>query len=324
MRRRHAGVLLILQLQIAVAACCCWGLEVGYYGATCPDADAIVRRVMERRFYNDNTIAPAIIRMLFHDCFVTGCDASLLIVPTPTRPSPERVAIPNQTLRAFNIVNAVKSALEASCPGVVSCADALALMARDSVALLGGAAYDVALGRRDALHSNSWEVDLPAPFSSLDDTLRHFAAKGFTADETVLLFGAHTVGAAHCSSFRYRLARPDDGTMDESLRCDMVGVCGLADQPAAADDAMTFLDPVTPFAVDNAYYAQLMSNRSLLQVDQEAATHAATAGYVAYYAANPDAFLQRFSEVMAKLGTVGVLEGDAGEVRTVCTKYNTS
>ncbi|BAS87537.1 Os04g0105850 [Oryza sativa Japonica Group] len=45
--------------------------EVGYYGATCPDADAIVRQVMERRFYNDNTIAPAIIRMLFHDCFVT-------------------------------------------------------------------------------------------------------------------------------------------------------------------------------------------------------------------------------------------------------------
>jgi peroxidase len=44
---------------------------VGYYGATCPDADAIVRQVMERRFYNDNTIAPAIIRMLFHDCFVT-------------------------------------------------------------------------------------------------------------------------------------------------------------------------------------------------------------------------------------------------------------
>jgi peroxidase len=43
---------------------------------------------------------------------------------------------------------------------------------------------------------------------------------------------------------------------------------------------------------------------------------------VAYYAASPDAFLLRFSEVMAKLATVGVLEGDAGEVRKVCSAYN--
>lgn len=243
-----------------------------------------------------------------------------MVVPTPTHSS-ERVAIPNQTLRGFNIVNLVKSTLESACPGVVSCADALALMARDSVVLLGGTSYDVALGRRDGLQSNPLEVDLPAPFSSLDDVLRSFAAKGFSAEEMVVLLGSHTVGGTHCSSFRYRLAKPD-GSMDEKLRCDLVDTCGLTDQPPEAD-ATTFLDLETPFAVDNVYYGQLMRNRSLLQVDQEAAAHAATAGYVAYYAASPDAFMQRFSEAMAKLGTVGVLEGDAGEVRKDCTKYNT-
>ncbi|KAF6998591.1 hypothetical protein CFC21_014702 [Triticum aestivum] len=296
-------------------------LDVGYYAATCPDAAATVRQAMELQFYNDRTIAPAIIRMLFHDCFVRGCDASVMIVSTARRSS-ERVAIPNQTLRGFNIVNRVKKALESACPGAVSCADALALMARDSVVLLGGAAYDVPLGRRDGLQSNPWEVDLPAPFARLDDALGAFAARGFSAEETVVLFGGHTVGATRCSHFRYRLAHPD-GTMDEALRRGMADACGLAggDLPPDADPT-AFLDPETPFAIDNACYGQMMGNRSLLQLDQEAATHPATAGHVAYYAASPDAFVRRFSEAMAKLAAVGVLEGDAGEVRKVCSAYN--
>ncbi|KAM0900897.1 hypothetical protein ACQ4PT_020360 [Festuca glaucescens] len=316
-------LLLLLRLVLAIAiarSSCVVALDVGYYAATCPDAEATVRQAMEQQFYNDNTIAPALIRMLFHDCFVRGSDASVMIVPTAARSS-ERVAIPNQTLRGFNIVNRIKTVLESACPGVVSCADALALMARDSVVFLGGSSYDVPLGRRDGLQSNAWEVNLPAPFAPLDDVLAAFAAKGFSAEETVVLLGGHTVGATHCAAFRYRLKNADDGTMDENLRRDMTAACGVGDV-APEDDPTEFLDPGTPFVVDNACFGQMVGNRSLLQVDQEAATHAVTAGHVAYYAASPDAFLQRFSEVMAKLATVDVLEGDAGEVRKVCSAYN--
>jgi hypothetical protein len=39
---------------------------------------------------------------------------------------------------AFDAVGRIKAALEAACPGVVSCADALALAAGDLVAALGG------------------------------------------------------------------------------------------------------------------------------------------------------------------------------------------
>ncbi|KAJ1269792.1 hypothetical protein BS78_06G004500 [Paspalum vaginatum] len=295
-------------------------LDAGYYAATCPDAASLVRGAMERLHHNDPTLAPALIRLLFHDCFVRGCDASVLVSPAPGRAS-ERAAVPNHTLRGFNAVDAVKRALEAACPGAVSCADALALMARDAVALLGGDDYAVALGRRDGTQSNPWEVDLPAPFSRLDDALAYFAARGFDAEETVVLFGAHTVGGAHCGSFRYRLTDPN-GTMDDALRCDLLETCGAADQTLDTDPA-NFFDPDTPFAVDNSYYAQLVSNRTLLQVDQEAAAHPATAAHVAYYAATPGAFVRRFSEVMAKLSNVGVLEGDAGQVRKVCSRYNT-
>ncbi|RCV32488.1 hypothetical protein SEVIR_7G031900v4 [Setaria viridis] len=312
---------LLLLLVLAMAAATSNALDAGYYAATCPDAEAIVSNAMSRLHYNDPTLAPALIRLLFHDCFVRGCDASVLISPTP-RYSSERAAIPNHTLRGFPAVDAVKRALEAACPGAVSCADALALMARDAVSLLGGARYGVALGRRDGTQSNPWEVDLPAPFARLDDVLAYFAARGFSAEEAVVLLGGgHTVGGAHCGSFRYRLTQPD-GTMDEQVRCEMLDACGAADLPLDTDPA-TFLDPDTPFAVDNNYYAQLMVNRTLLQVDQEAATHHATAHHVAYYAASNDAFLQRFAEAMEKLSNVGVLEGDAGEVRKVCSRYNT-
>ncbi|WVZ83130.1 hypothetical protein U9M48_030306 [Paspalum notatum var. saurae] len=303
----------------------CDALDEGYYAATCPDAASIVRATMERLHYNDPTLAPALIRLLFHDCFVRGCDASVLISPSPGHTSSERAAVPNHTLRGFNAVDAVKRDLESACPDAVSCADALALMARDAVALLGGDDYPVALGRRDGTESNAWEVDLPAPFSKLDDALAYFAARGFGAEETVVLFGAHTVGGAHCGSFRYRLTGGAGGggpAMDDALRCELLQTCGGAAEQGMDTDPAVFFDPDTPFAVDNNYYKQIVANRTLLQVDQEAAAHPATAAHVAYYAAVNEAFVSRFSQVMAKLSNVGVIEGDAGEVRKVCSRYN--
>lgn len=64
-----------------------------------------------------------------------GCDASVLLNDTSNNQGAERDSIPNQTLRGFSFIDGVKSALEAECPGVVSCADIIALVARDSVVL---------------------------------------------------------------------------------------------------------------------------------------------------------------------------------------------
>lgn len=61
-----------------------------------------------------------------------GCDGSVLVNSTSNNQA-EKEATPNLTLRGFDFIDRVKSLLEAECPGIVSCADTLALVARDSI-----------------------------------------------------------------------------------------------------------------------------------------------------------------------------------------------
>lgn len=65
-----------------------------------------------------------------------GCDGSVLLNSVPGLPPSEKQAIPNLSLRGFGTIDRVKAKLEHACPGVVSCADILALVARDVVVLV--------------------------------------------------------------------------------------------------------------------------------------------------------------------------------------------
>lgn len=64
-----------------------------------------------------------------------GCDGSILIDTVGNNVS-EKEAGPNQTVRGFEIIDEAKAKLESACPGVVSCADIIALATRDAVFLV--------------------------------------------------------------------------------------------------------------------------------------------------------------------------------------------
>jgi peroxidase len=56
-----------------------------------------------------------------------------VLLNTTSNNQAEKDATPNLTLRGFDFVDRVKSLVEAECPGIVSCADIIALVARDSI-----------------------------------------------------------------------------------------------------------------------------------------------------------------------------------------------
>ena len=106
--------------------------RVGFYQTSCPRVEAIVQSAVAAANRANPGVPPGLVRMFFHDCFVNGCDASILISGTGS----ERTAGPNTLLRGYEIIDAAKTQLEIECPGVVSCADILDIAARDSVLLV--------------------------------------------------------------------------------------------------------------------------------------------------------------------------------------------
>lgn len=65
-----------------------------------------------------------------------GCDGSILLDDTSSFTG-EKNAGPNRnSARGFEVIDQIKSAVEKVCPGVVSCADILAIAARDSVEIV--------------------------------------------------------------------------------------------------------------------------------------------------------------------------------------------
>ncbi|CAL5352602.1 unnamed protein product [Camellia sinensis] len=297
-------------------------LQFGFYNGKCNggDVEAIVRGVIQAWFKKDATIVSALLRMQFHDCFVHGCDASILLDGNNS----EKTAPPNLSVRGYEIIDAAKAALEAKCPGVVSCADTIVIATRDAVSLGGGGRYAVQTGRRDGLVSLAQNVDLPAPSISVSDSINAFAKKGLGVVDMVYLLGGHTVGVAHCSLFKDRLYDfQNNGMPDRTMDPMLLNILRSRCPQNATTDSTVNLDqnPKSALVVDNSFYQQILLQRGILQIDQELALDPQTKGSAIYAARGLD-FQTKFAQAMVKLGAVQVLTGTQGEIRTSCRVVN--
>ena len=301
-------------------------LTPDFYSQTCPNLSRIVRREVINAVKAETRMAASLIRLHFHDCFVNGCDGSLLLDASDG----EKFALPNvNSVRGFDVIDSIKTAVESTCSGIVSCADILTLAARDSVLLSGGPYWRVPLGRRDGLVANQTGANsnLPSPFESLDSIISKFESVGLNVTDVVSLSGAHTFGQAKCSLFSNRLfdfngTGAPDATLDLSLLSDLQTLC-----PQGGDGNVTApLDKNSTDYFDNHYFKNLLNNKGLLSSDQILFSSnlavTTTKTLVESYSNSTGLFFFDFANSMIKMAGISPLTGSNGQIRTNCRVVN--
>ncbi|XP_034222728.1 peroxidase 4-like [Prunus dulcis] len=298
-------------------------LSTKFYSKSCPKVFNAVKSVVQSAVNKEKRMGASLLRLHFHDCFVNGCDGSLLLDDTSyfTR---EKTASPNNnSLRGFKVVDKIKYQVEKTCPGVVSCADILAIAARDSVKILGGPSWHVKLGRRDSktasfLAANRSGV-LPSPTSTLSQLKTRFQAVGLNERDLVALSGAHTIGKAKCSSFRDRIY--NDTNIDASFAKARQSKCPST--VGSGDNNLAPLDVQTPNTFDTAYFKNLINQKGLLHSDQVLYNNGgSTDSLVKTYSGSANAFNSDFAKAMIKMGDIKPLTGSNGEIRLNCRRPN--
>ncbi|KAK4254285.1 hypothetical protein QN277_009688 [Acacia crassicarpa] len=295
------------------------GTRLGFYSTSCPNAESIVRSTVQAHVNSDPSLAAGLLRMHFHDCFVKGCDASVLVAGSGT----ERTAGANGGLRGFEVIDDAKTQLEAACPGVVSCADVLALAARDSVVLSGGVKWEVPTGRRDGRVSKASDVNnLPTPSDSVDLQKKKFADKGLNTQDLVTLVGGHTIGTTACLFFSDRLYNFNgnggpDPTINPSFLPQLRALC-----PQNGDGSnRVALDFGSQNQFDTSYFSNLGKGQGILQSDQVLWSDASTKPFVQRYLGG-NIFNVEFGKAMVKMSNIEVKTGKNGEIRKKCSAVN--
>lgn len=297
------------------------GLSWNFHSTDCPKLEKVVREKLRKAFKKDIGLAAGLLRIHFHDCFVQGCDGSVLLDGSASGPS-EQNAPPNLSLRpaAFKIINELRKSADKACGQIVSCADITALAARDAVFLSGGPDYPLPLGRRDGVSFATRQEtlnNLPPFFFTARQLIDFVATKGLDATDLVAISGGHTIGIGHCTSFTERLYPNQDSTMDQTFAKNLKQIC-----PTVNSTGTTVLDIRSPDVFDNKYYVDLMNRQGLFTSDQDLYTDKTTRPIVTSFAVNQTLFFERFAFSMAKMSQMNVLTGTQGEIRANCSRRN--
>ncbi|PKU72488.1 peroxidase P7-like [Dendrobium catenatum] len=296
-------------------------LNPNYYEKLCPQALPTIKTVVERAIAREPRMGASLLRLHFHDCFVNGCDGSILLDDTPTFIG-EKTATPNNnSVRGFDVIDQIKAAVDKACHGnIVSCADILAVAAHDSVVALGGRSYKVQVGRRDALTASRTAANqnIPSPLSNFNSLLSNFQSHGLSLKDLILLSGAHTIGFARCLTFRSRIYN-ETKAIDASFASAVRTRC----PPVGGDNNLSPLDSSAKI-FDTVYFKNLVQKKGLLHSDQQLFKGDGSQAdeLVKYYSKNGGDFWTDFGVSMLRMGNLSPLTGTNGEIRKNCRKVN--
>ncbi|GAB4832031.1 hypothetical protein Ancab_006049 [Ancistrocladus abbreviatus] len=295
-------------------------LSTTFYSKSCPGVFRAVNSVVKSAINKEARMGASLLRLFFHDCFVNGCDGSILLDDTSTFIG-EKKAAPNvNSVRGFEVIDNIKSEVEKVCPGVVSCADILAITSRDAVVILGGPNWDVKLGRRDARTASQAAANssIPPPTSSLSALISSFQSHGLSSKDLVALYGAHTIGQARCTNFRAHIY--NDSNIDASFARTRKANCPSTS--GVGDNNLAPLDYQTPTVFDHTYFTGLINRKGLLHSDQELYNGGSTDSLVRTYSNSASTFNSDFAASMINMGDIKPLTGSSGEIRKNCRKIN--
>ncbi|XP_041020531.1 peroxidase 5-like [Juglans microcarpa x Juglans regia] len=301
------------------------------FGCTsrCPTAEVIVRKAVNKAVSRNPGIAAGLVRIHFHDCFVRGCDASVLLDSTHGNPVEKENGANNPSLRGFEVIYKAESEIESQCPQTVSCGYILAFVACDSSYKVGGINYAMPSGRRDGRVSlkDEPDVNLPPPSCNAKELQENLERKGLSLDEMVTLCRAHSIGVSHCSSFSTRLysfnaTHPQDPSMDHIFARSLKAKCPPPSNSGDGRDPTVPLDVLPPNKLDNKYYKDLKNHQGLLTSDQTLFSSSSTKNIVRNNVRNDAAWANKFASAIVKMGYIDVLTGRQGEVRKDCKLVN--
>ncbi|XP_022730035.1 peroxidase 4-like [Durio zibethinus] len=314
-------VMFVLVLLIIMGSSTSAHLSTNFYSKSCPKVFSTVESVVQSAVSKERRMGASLVRLFFHDCFVNGCDGSILLDDTSSFRGEKTAGPNNNSLRGFNVVDEIKAKVEKVCPGVVSCADILAIAARDSVVILGGPDWDVKLGRRDSKTASFSAANsgvIPPPSSTLSQLINRFQARGLSAKDMVALSGAHTIGKARCLIFRDRIY--NETNIDSSFAKARRSSCPRTS--GSGDNNLAPLDVGTPNSFDSKYFQNLLNKKGLLHSDQILFNGGSTDSLVKTYSSNIKTFYSDFVTAMIKMGDITPLTGSSGEIRKNCRRPN--
>ncbi|KAL0370610.1 UNVERIFIED_CONTAM: Peroxidase 72 [Sesamum angustifolium] len=283
-------------------------LDPQFYSRSCPRVQQIVRSNVAKAIAKEARMGASLVRLHFHDCFVKGCDASILLDDTNSLIGEKRSRPNRDSARGFEVVDDIKSAVDKECNQTVSCADILALAARDSVVLVSEKQKLV-----DRVGKFHWGRDsrsaslggsnnnIPAPNTTFHTILNKFELQDLDIIDLVALSGSHTIGSARCVSFRQSLYNQSAGIskLDESHAALLRARC----PKSGGDENVYPLDFVTPSTFDNSYFKNLLSSKGLLSSDRALVSkNGVSMELVKIYAESNELFFQQFAKSMVKMG----------------------